>query len=228
MIQVLSVLEKAQQLQAEANRLREDDAARAEATRVSTRIDDTSRSLGALQQAVTMARRLNRRAAACIDVSAARNGCDQFARVTAAGLPPNSVFTSAQKAILQATEQINRQVAAEWKVWTTDRIDVLPLLRLTVLTAGEQATCRKRLEELQRLTRKTAPSSADVDVFATSYDLLAEALDSVDDPAPEVLALFQRLDQKPATTLQDLSDDEIALLRTAGVAGQIELHRRHV
>lgn len=223
---ILSVLEKAQQLQAEANRLREDDAARTEAARVLARIDDVSMVLGALQQAVATAHRLNRHSAASVDVSAALNGCDQFARVTAAGLPPNSVFTTAQQAIRQTTEQINRQVAAAWKTWTTSRIAVLPLLRLTVLAAREQATCRKRLEDLHRLARKTAPSPTDVDLFATSCDLLADALDTVPDPEPAVLAILHRLDQKPVTTLQDLSDDEIALLRTAGVAGQIELHRR--
>ena len=226
MTQTLSVLEKAQQLQAEANRLREDVAGRAEVERVSARIDDTAAMLSALQQAVSTARRLNRRTTTAIDLNAAINGSDQFSRVAMTGLPPNSVFTNAQQAIRQATEQINRQVATGWKTWTADQINVLPLLRLTVLAVSEQTACHKRLDELQRLARKTAPSPSDVDLFAASYDLLADSLDSVDDLEPEVLAILQRLGQKPPTTLQDLNDDEISLLRVAGIAGQVELHRR--
>jgi hypothetical protein len=58
------------------------------------------------------------------------------------------------------------------------------------------------------------------------YAGLKEVLDALNDPAPELQTLMTRLTQR--TTLAQLSDNDIALLRQHGVADQIELQRRSV
>ena len=51
-------------------------------------------------------------------------------------------------------------------------------------------------------------------------------LDGLPDPPGEVLGILERIGQRPALTLADLTDEQIAALRAGGVADQLEVRRR--
>jgi hypothetical protein len=225
MTQPSSVLDKALALRAEASRLREGQAAQAEAQRVAQRLDKTLALLGGLRQAVTAARRLQElESAPPIDLSCADDGRDRFAR-HAAGLPSDQAFTAAQQKIKAATTRINDSLASSWSQWAQQQLASLPLVRITMLTTQPQEAARKRSDELQKLARQP-PTAADIEIFIQGRDLLREALADVLDPPPEVLDLIHRLAQRPWLTLGDLTDEQISLLRVVRIADQIELRRR--
>ena len=225
MTATMSVLDKALALQTEASRLREGADADADAVRVSHRVDETLSLLRDLRQTVTTVRRFQATGTApTIDLSNADDGRVRFAR-HAAGLPSNHVFTTAQQKIKDATGRIARALTTAWSAWASERLASLPLVRITMLPADAQEAERKRKDELQRLARKP-PSPGDIDLFLTSIDLLEESLAGIPDPHPEILELIKRLAERPGLTLHEVTDDQIALLRTAQIADQVELRRR--
>lgn len=225
MTPVVSVLEKAQALQAEANRLREGEAAHNEAIRVSNRVDEILAALATLRQVVATARRLQSVAETPIDVFGVDDGRAVFARLASSGLPPNPVFTTAKKKIDGASARIGQEVAAAWATWTGEQISALPLIRIALLPSQAQATARKAKDELQKLARKPAPTSEDTDLFLAAHTIAAGLLGTVTDPPPEVLELLHRLGERPALTLRDVTDEQLALLRAADIDDQIELKR---
>jgi len=227
MTQPGSVLEKAQALQAEAIRLQEGTAAEAEAARMSHRVGETSRLLDALDQVVVSVQKLQAAGGAqSVDVSGVYDGRANFARHAATGAPSDRVFTTAQQKIKEVTDRIGRQLAAAWSVWTESRTTQLPLVRITLLGADAQDSARRRRDDLQKIAKKTTPTASDVTLFQATFGLLKETLDEVADPPAEVLALLDRLGQRPALTLHDLTDEQVALLRRAEIADQIEVRRR--
>jgi hypothetical protein len=100
------------------------------------------------------------------------------------------------------------------------------LIRIPLLGADEQKSARDRRDELLKLSKIAVPTGPDVGGFQSAAGLLRETLDEVPDPPQEILALLQRLGERPPVTLDQLTDDDIGLLRRAGIADQIEVRRR--
>lgn len=227
MTQPTSVFDKAQALQAEAIRLQDGAVADAEAARLSNRVSETSRLLDALDQVVASVQQLQTVGGAqSVDLAGLHDGRANFARHAATGAPSDRVFTTAQQKIREVTDRVGRQLVSAWSAWTESRTAELPLVRLTLLEADAQDSARRRRDDLQKIAKKTAPTASDITLFQTSFGLLKEVLDEVNDPPADVLALLDRLGRRPSPTLNDLTDEQIALLRETGIANQIEVRRR--
>jgi hypothetical protein len=121
---------------------------------------------------------------------------------------------------------VSTDLGAAWSRWTEQRIAGLPLLRIPLLDPGDQETAREWRNELQSLAKNPLPTSTDISMFHSAAAQLAEALAKVSDPPQEVLAVLKRLGERPPLTLAELADDDIRLLRQAGVAAQIDVRRR--
>jgi hypothetical protein len=220
-----SVLDKARDMSAEATRLRRDSDAEHDATRVSERVGEILPLLQQLALVTGAARRLRDVSGEDrVDLSGLDDGRAALARH--AGLPSNQAFTAARSRITGVSARVSRDLAAAWSRWAEQRMAALPLMRIGLLETGDQQAARERRDELQKLAKVPVPTSTDISMFESAATQLAEALDEVGDPPQEVLALLQRIGERPPLTLADLADDEIRLLRQAGVAGQIEVRRR--
>jgi hypothetical protein len=222
-----SVLEKALAMTAEANRIRKGAEAQLEAARVSQRVDEIHERLLELRRLIGAARRLNVASGAeLVDLSGLDEGRAAFARHASSGLPSNQVFTAAKQKLNDVSSRLSGQLGAAWSQWTADRIAGLPLARISLLSADEQQLARSRRDELAKLARNPVPTSADVRTFVSDAAILSETLNQLPDPPQEVLALLERLGKRPFLTLDELTDQQIALLRRADVADQIEVRRR--
>jgi hypothetical protein len=222
-----SVLEKAQAMKAEADRLREGEKGEQDAARVSHRVAEVTAALQGLGRVVGAVDRLHAVSGIrTVDLSGLDEGRATFAGRARAGLPSNQVFTAAKQKINGVTSRVSEQLAAGWTQWTSEQVTGLPLIRIPLLAADEQKTARERRDELLRLAKITVPSSADIGTFQSTAGLLRDTLSEVPPPAPEILILLQRLGERPPVTLDQLSDDDIGLLRRAGIADQIEVRRR--
>lgn len=221
----LSVLEKARAMTAEANRIQQGAEADHEAARISQRVEEIGELLLQLQQLINAARRLNA-AHGSVDVSGLDDGRAAFARRASSGLPSNQVFTAAKVKINGVISRLRTKLGAAWSQWTSERIAELPLARISLLSADERESARSRRDELARLARNVVPTSTDITMFTSAADLLSETLSQLPDPPQEILSLLERLGQRPPPTLDELTDEQIALLRRADVANQIEVRRR--
>ena len=161
-----------------------------------------------------------------MDLSGLDDGRAAFARHAAAGLPSNQVFTAARQKINGVISRVSEQLGAAWAQWTSEQLAGLPLIRIPLLGADEQKSVRDRRDELLKLSKVAVPTGPDVGAFQSAAGLLRETLDEVPDPPQEILGLLQRLGERPPVTLDQLTDDDIGLLRRAGIADQIEVRRR--
>jgi hypothetical protein len=212
---------------AEAGRIRQGAEAEHDAARVSQRADETLELLQQLRRLVRAARRLHDASGTeLVDLSGIDDGRATFARRAHSGLPSNQVFTAAKLKIKTVTSRLTSELGTAWSQWTAERIAELPLTRIGLLPQEEQQPASSRHEELTRLARIREPTSTDVSMFVAARDFLADALSHTPDLPQEVLLLLERLGRRPAPSLADLTDEQIALLRQASMADQIELRRR--
>ena len=210
---------------AEASRLRQDASAEHDANRVSERIGEILPLLQQLRLVATASDRLRAVSAEdCVDLSGLDDGRAALARH--AGLPSNQAFIAARSKISGVIARVSKDLGIAWSRWTGQCIAGLPLMRIALLEGDDQQTAQTWRDELQNLAKTAVPTSTDVSMFQSGATSLAEALSRVGDPPQEVLGLLKRLGERPPLTLADVADNEIRLLREAGVASQIELQRR--
>lgn len=223
-----SVLEKAIALTAEAARLREGADAEHDAERVSQRVAEIIELLQHLSRIVVAVHRLRALSGLdCVDLSDLDDGRHAFARHSASGPPNNQAFNAAKRKISGVIDRVSAELGDEWSQWTAERMAGLPLVRIAFLeTEQDRASAQERRDELQKLARLTAPTRADVNSFHSSAGTLLETLSQMSDQPDELLPLLQRLGERPALTLDDVTDDQIALLRQTRIADQIEMRRR--
>jgi hypothetical protein len=220
-----SVLDKARAMTAEATRLRQDVSAEHEAKRVSERVGEIVPLLQRLSLIAAAVRRLRTVSGQnWVDLAGLDDGRAALARH--AGLPSNQAFTAAKSRINAVITRVSADLGAAWSRWTEQCMAGLPLMRIPLLDPGDQETAREWRDELQSLAKKPVPTSTDISMFQSAAAQLAEALAKVGDPPQEVIALLRRLGERPPLTLAELADDDIRLLRQAGLASQIEVRRR--
>jgi hypothetical protein len=223
-VTVESVLGKARALSAEANRLREGEAAEENAKRILTKVEELDGLLGDVEAALGAADRLRDRG---VDVALPRldQGREALARWAATGVPPVRAFTPAREKIETVRREVRLGLSQAWAQWSTARMAELAVHRMVMFPPVERRTEEARLSKLTRLSKVDVPSRSDVVEFTAVHAGLKEDLDALKDPAPELQTLLTRLAQR--TTLANLSDADIALLRQYDVADQIDVQRRN-
>lgn len=224
----MSVHDKATQVQSHGRRLAEGATGEREADRVAQRLAEIRAQLAALRQKVTMAQALNGLGMGdLVDVSDVDDGRAGFERKAQPGaLPSNTVFRTAEQKIKNVTERIGRETQAAWAAWARERLETLPLSRISMLTPDEQQSARDRQAELERSAAKDKITTSDIRLFITTHAHLAEVLNEAKDPPEALLTLLDRLGKRPVLTLRQVTDDEIALLRQCGMDDQIGLLRK--
>lgn len=222
-----SVLSKAIQVQAESSRLLEGVSAEVEAKRVTQRLTTLMARLEELKQVVNVARRLNNeQLPERIDLTAIDSGFEAFRGKALAGPPSDRVFVSAEKKIGEVVSRLTTAVTAAWAAWTNRVIADLPVTHISMLPAEEQRPVRTRVEQLKKLAKAPMPSTSDIQLVLSTASLITDELRDVPEPRQEILDLLAKLDRRLRPTIDQITDDEIRILRESGIADQIELHRR--
>lgn len=224
-----SVLELAQEVTRQANRIKQDAEAEQQATRVLQRVDTVQKALAGLETAVAAALRLHAASGQqFVSLEKLDEGRESFATsvANAGGIPRNEVFTTAANRISGATKRVTTELAAGWAQWTAREVAGIPRMRISLLDQAEQQAPRERWDSLLKTAKVATPARDHINSFKSDLDYLHDVLDSLPDPPGAVLEILERLGQRRGMTLAELTDEEIAVLREAGVADQIEVRRR--
>ncbi|KOX53184.1 MULTISPECIES: hypothetical protein [Streptomyces] len=221
------VYEMALQLQDRARQLSEGAAGEKEAARVASRISELTARLAELRREVTVALALKDQGAAVVaSLPAASDGLEPFTRRAENGWPGDQAFNTAKRKVQEAATAIREENLAAWVEWSGRRLAALPLARIPMLPPQEQASARSRRVDLERAASAKTVTTGDITLFMTKWESLAESLRDAKEPPAELLALLERLDSRPAPTLRDITDQEIALLREFAMDGQVSLTRK--
>ncbi|SCF20999.1 hypothetical protein GA0070558_15120 [Micromonospora haikouensis] len=220
-----SVLAKARALTAEANKLRAGAEAEENAKRVLTRVNEVNTALDGLEKVLDAVRKLRERGVRVVPTGLG-DGRDTFEQLVGTGLPPLRAFATAKSKIEAARQRISTELAQAWSAWTDASLRELPAHRLVMLPPSERRSGQDSLRTLNKLSNVEVPTAGNVLEFAVLQAGLKEELAALPEPLPELQDLLRRLGQR--TTLDRLTDADIALLRRHGVADQIEVQRRAV
>ncbi|MET9218648.1 hypothetical protein ABZX65_07665 [Streptomyces sp. NPDC003300] len=222
----LSVLEKAEHLQAEARRLNEGEKGEEEARRISERISVLYNQLMALKRRLHIARSLMAQpAAGDIDLSGLDTGLAAFTRQCEGGLPPNPAFTRASTAVQKVADRIAHDSQEAWRLWTRSQLAALQMARQVMLSLQDQARAKALYQDLTKTTRADVDAAVTI-LFANAHAELAELLDSAPPPPEGLQTLLDRLASGTALLLSDITDEEIALLRRVALDSDLEVRRR--
>jgi hypothetical protein len=224
-----SVLELALEVAAQANRIKQGEEAEQQAKRVVQRVGDVQKALAELETAVAASRRLHTVSGEqFVSLEKLDEGRSSFATsvTNAGGIPRNEVFTNAASRIGGVTARVAAELEVGWAQWTAREVAGVPRLRISLLEQEEQVVPRERWATLLKTAKVAIPGRDYINSFKSDLDYLHEVLDPLPDPPGAVLEILERLSQHRGLTLAELADEEIAVLREAGVADQIEVRRR--
>jgi hypothetical protein len=222
-----SVLDKAVALRAEARRLQEGQKGAAELARLSNRVAELDLLISELARVVQAARRAaNLGVTLSVDLALADDGRANLERHAADGLPSDRAFVVARGKVNASKQAIADALSAAWTAWAAAQLDALPVERIALLDREPREQSTGWHARLRSLASCAPPTNSDIDEFSRTIDALTETLAEAPAASGEVVNLLKRLAERPLLTLADLTDEQVAALREAGVADQVELRRR--
>lgn len=154
------------------------------------------------------------------------SACRNLARVSKDGLPTEKHLDTAKSQVTVATNELTKAIGLGWTRWTEAQLASTPDEKIAALQGDERQAAAKDWTQLKKLAGKTPRTSRDVTEFVRLRERIVQAVRPVPNLSDELHDLLQRLDGKPALTLADLSDSNIAMLRKAGFASHVQLSRR--
>ncbi|MFD4639394.1 hypothetical protein ACFWN2_18910 [Lentzea sp. NPDC058436] len=222
-----TVLDKANRLKGEARRLADGAEGMRQATRISERVTKLRDSLQSLARQVTLAKSVNSAIGApLVDLSGLSAGLEDFKKKAEASPNPlDPVFKAARTKVETLTNRLRDRTLEVWQRWATARVQDLPYGKLPMLNVDQQPAARSKKQDLDRMITKSDLNSSDVRVFRTTLETLGELLGTAKDVPAELAAVLDRLARTPSPRLADVSDDEIRLLRSAGLDTEIAMKR---
>lgn len=214
----MSVLEKAQELTVRARTYSDGARERDERTRIGTALADVARALTELRAAAEAYRTARD---AGVPVHALTVPADLVTR-SSDGLPSSQALVAARRRVAALSGSAREALDSSWRDWAQAELDTANFGRVSRL--GIQH--RHRAEDLQRRLRSTVTSkkvvAEQIDGFCRDLSELEQMLTSIREDDPVVL-LLNRI-RKGHTTLADLTDEEIGVLRAdPAVAVQVFL-----
>jgi hypothetical protein len=224
-VTAVSVLDKASLFQTQAETIHAGRSERQEIERIAHRRAELSTALQDLDRVLTITHELAALDGIAPFDKAIDDGYEEFRRRFTQGNSSNATFKAALTKVQGATAQREAMAKQAWEAWVGARLDALPSNRDILLSLDERKDVRERRARLAKI-RATLPTPSDIRAFATTYELLLETLQQQPDLPSELVHILDRLSARSPLLLSDLSDGEIALLKSSPVAEQIQLRRR--
>jgi hypothetical protein len=215
--------DKALALISEARRVSDSRESEAEARRVDTALADLIKDLDELTTVLDAARLLNSRGAA-IPLDKLDGGLAMFINRSGHGLPSSQAVQGARKSVKSVRTAVGTPLIEAWQQWSNSRLSELRTERLEMLGDEQAIVARAAVDQLRKFARQP-PTATVIQQFLATHAGVRVELDEAPEPDPEVIELLTRL--RAGTTLDKLSDADIALLREKQLDSTIEIRRRN-
>lgn len=221
-----SIFTRALELQAEARKRGDSAKDRDDALRVATEVENAERLLSSLENSLDLVAALRGQNVE-VDTGDLDSGLKNFEKhAGTGGLPSRQAVQSATKKIGEVQQRVRAAFGIAWRGWAGDAIRQLPTDRLALIGQGRAGPVNRALDAMEFASRQVPTDSADIAKFVHHRDLVRRELLSVEDPGPHLREVLKQLQE--GTTLDQLTDDDIAMLRTRGWAANIRVKRADV
>ena len=221
-----SIFARALELQAEARKRGDSTKDRDDALRVATEVEAAERLLLSLEDLLDLVAAL-RDLDVEVDTGALDSGLTNFERhAGTGGLPSRQAVQSATKKIGEVQQRVRAAFGTAWRDWAANVIRQLPTDRLALIGKGRARPVNDALGAMRSASMQVPTDPTAVSQFTHYRDLVRRELLSVEDPGPHLREVLKQL--QVGATLEQLTDDDIAVLRDRGWAATILVKRADV
>jgi hypothetical protein len=218
-----SILARALQLQAEARRRSDTAKDRDEAMRVAAEVESAEKLLDSLDNLLDMVAAL-REHSGDIELGELDSGLKSFEKhAGSGGLPSRQAVSAAVKKLSEVQQRVRTSFAAAWREWAGDAVRQLPTDRLALIGHGRAGAVNRALDFMRQAIVQVPGDPSEIARFVSQRAMVQHELLSVEDPGPHLRELLKQL--QDGTTLDQLSDDDVAVLRARGWAPNILVKR---
>ncbi|MCH9729247.1 MAG: hypothetical protein K0U84_06140 [Actinomycetia bacterium] len=218
-----SIFARALELQAEARKRGDTDKDRDDALRVATEVENAEKLLLSLENSLQLVAALRGQNVE-VDIGELDSGLRNFERhAGAGGLPSRQAVQSATKKIGEVQQRVRVAFSAAWREWAGNAIQQLPTDRLALIGKGSAGPVNRGLDAMKSAGMQVPTDSAAIAQFVHYRDMVRRELLSVEDPGPHLREVLKQLQE--GTTLDQLTDDDIAVLRKSDWAANIRVKR---
>ena len=212
-----SLLTRSRRLTALARQRREGAEKIQDVTRTNTALMELDKELTVLDESLKLhAFLVGKSIADEVELDLGKAPRDLRNHIDQVGRPSPQFLNARRKDAQKAREALDASAARSWADWSQAGFSGLPLARIALLGAW-----RMSVEAAVRDMRQAAgkpPTIAGVEIFLSKYASIKARFDELG-PTAELDAVLAKL----PCPLSDLSDEDIALLRSHGVDSQISL-----
>ncbi|MEU8132138.1 hypothetical protein [Streptodolium elevatio] len=209
-----SVLEKARALQNQARHIAEAQKDAAQQERVVRRIDEVRSALEKARGQLRTAVLLRERTGLSVNLASLAAAYERFENKSRGGLPADRVFAEAQKALDACAKEFASTIRDAWAEWARTCVSGVSSVRFAALAPPDRREAENSLRTLRVLAERKTVDGTTIRAFCADHANVLRLLEHAPSEVPTELAqLIERIDGG-GLTLCDLSDDDIALLRT--------------
>lgn len=221
-----SVFARALELQAEARKRGDTAKDRDDALRVATEVENAENLLLSLENSLDLVSALRDQSVE-VDTGQLDSGLKNFEKYAGAGgLPSRQAVQSATKKIAEVQQRVRAAFGLAWRAWAGNEIRQLPTDRLALIGQGRAGPVNRALDAMEIASRQVPTDSTGIAQFVHNGDMVRRELLSVEDPGPHLREVLKQLQE--GTTLDQLTDDDIAVLRERGWSANILVRRADV
>lgn len=221
-----SIFARALELQAEARKRGDTAKDRDDALRVATEVENAETLLSSLENSLDLVVALRDQNIE-VDTPELDTGLKNFEKhAGTGGLPSRQAVQSATKKIGEVQQGVRAAFSTAWRAWAGSAIQQLPTDRLALIGQGRAGPVNRALDAMKSACMQVPTDSAAIAQFVHYRDMVRRELLSVEDPGPHLREVLKQLQE--GTTLDQLTDDDIAVLRKSGWEANIRVKRADV
>lgn len=217
---------RANELEKLAKALSADVVNQQEVARTKTAIESLTGALAKLDSQLASRQSLDRvdpSGASALDLSAPLTDLAKYHSTR--GRPAPQRIDAARGKVNQQVSELERSTRERWEAFTATELSGIERHRVAALPPADRTVAENRIRELESAARRPPVPSA-VATFEYNLRQVRAELDQVDLPA-DVLRVLARFDGPGGVRLSELSDDELATLRSdASIAAQFSVRRQ--
>lgn len=222
-----SIYVRALELQAEARKRGDTAKDIDDALRVAAEVENAERLLLSLEASLELVAALRDQDIA-VEIGEIDRGLKNFERhAGAGGLPSWQAVQSATKRIGETQKRVHEALGTAWREWSGRVIRQLPTEKISLIGQGKAGSVNRIVDSMRAASLQVPTNLSTIATFTHNREIVQRELSTVESLHPHLTVVLTQL-QGGGTTLDQLTDDDIEVLREHGWAANILVKRADV